>query len=116
VQRVDDTRARAAHQLAVDAIASSPVTSRAGSVTTAPSTVTRPSATSASDARREATPAWARCFARRMAPLTLAPLVHAARRSTSSPRTTPTAASTGGSARISAAIALGARAVATDRR
>ena len=58
VQRVDDARARArATSSPSTAIASSPVTPRAGSVTTAPSTVTRPSTTSASDARREATPA-----------------------------------------------------------
>src|SRR3954469_24311385 len=42
------------------------VTERAGSVTTSPSTITRPSAISRSAARREATPAWARNFARRI--------------------------------------------------
>src|SRR5919109_4254217 len=40
-------------------------TSRAGSRTTSPATVTRPSPTSRSAARRDATPAWARNFARR---------------------------------------------------
>ena len=43
-------------------------------------------------------------------------LGHAASRSTSSPRTTPTAASTGGSARISAAIRWALGAVRRDRR
>src|SRR4051812_41572887 len=47
------------------ATGSEPSTSRAGSVTTAPATVTRPSNTSCSEARREATPAWARYLARR---------------------------------------------------
>src|SRR4051812_28191059 len=40
-------------------------TSRAGSVTTSPPTVTRPSRTTSSAPRREATPAWARNLARR---------------------------------------------------
>src|SRR4029450_10737060 len=40
-------------------------TSRAGSRTISPETVTRPANTSCSDARREATPAWARYLARR---------------------------------------------------
>ena len=48
-------------------IASAPVTPRAGSVTVSPSTVTRPSAIITSAARRDATPAWARCLARRIA-------------------------------------------------
>jgi hypothetical protein len=43
-------------------IASFPVTSRAGSVTTFPSTWTRPAAMICSAPRREATPAWARCL------------------------------------------------------
>src|SRR5262245_21705664 len=42
-------------------------TSRAGSVITLPSTVTRPSAMIASEARREATPEWARYLASRIA-------------------------------------------------
>src|SRR5436853_264817 len=46
---------------------SEPLTSRAGSVTTSPSTVTRPAKISVSAARREATPLWARCLASRMA-------------------------------------------------
>src|SRR4051794_26101444 len=45
---------------------SEPSTSRAGSRTTWPPTVTRPPKTSCSEARREATPAWARYLARRM--------------------------------------------------
>src|SRR5215207_10848915 len=43
-----------------------PSTSRAGSRTTSPPTVTRPSKTICSEARREATPEWARNLARRM--------------------------------------------------
>src|SRR5690349_13984138 len=45
---------------------SEPSTSRAGSRTASPPTVTRPAKTSCSLARREATPAWARNLARRM--------------------------------------------------
>src|SRR4051794_27299584 len=41
-------------------------TSRAGSVTASPPTVTRPARTMSSAARREATPAWARYLARRI--------------------------------------------------
>src|SRR3954449_12003392 len=41
-------------------------TSRAGSVMTEPSTVTRPSKMIVSEPRREATPAWARYLARRI--------------------------------------------------
>ena len=46
-------------------------TSRAGSVTTLPSTRTRPPAPAARRARREATPAWARYFASRISRLRL---------------------------------------------
>src|SRR5215216_6567013 len=44
-------------------------TSRAGSVTFSPATVTRPAAISSSARRLEATPQWARYFARRMGDL-----------------------------------------------
>ena len=68
VEGVDDARLRARQRRHRRQRPRHPrATSRAGSVTTAPSTVTRPSATIRSAARREATPAWARYFASRTA-------------------------------------------------